>query len=426
MKLSSQEIAYLDVIRDTVNDFLQSKQMDPKRSSIAKAVERNLSRCTPGMTIHTEWVDTRDAYVAAIYPDIRELNDKSDKLMGILLDPKAKSADYLEAWCSIKNWYLNLDPRICTKGNPLCVDDGEQFVAIICHELGHVMTRDPMEFLVNFKEEKNRIDRMTMMALHKSPIVRKLVLPIFVATSSFVVVLQDPNRHGELEYMADSYVPEEYSGAMVSYMENHVLNTVDRTHLIKSESQYDNDQKTAIVFSHQALELMTKRRNVLRGRLRSASVAAPNAYMKEMVNFISKGIAGYDAATDVENPVEESRIVRYLNDQLATCEAMIPILEAHKVTERDLTLLSIDIDGIESTDDKLYCIQTIYDYIDDVTQETKKRLKGIKDEKYITSELSKDSRLIVLNKMRDQVINTKIKEPDQYGVFVKYPKGYEG
>lgn len=428
MKMSNTEISYLNVIRDTVNAYLNGPLKRPESTKIADTTSRCLSRCTPGMTIHVHWENTRDPYCAAIYPDIEELSSKSAGLYGVLCDRNGKVDDYLEVWCSIKNWYMMLDPRILEKGNPLCCDDGEQFVGIICHELGHVMSRDPIEFLTTFKESQARMDKITAMALHKSSIVRNLMLPIFVTTSNFQIIVNDPNRHGELEYAADAFVPEEYKGALVSYMENHVLKTTARSTMIKSKEEYKADQKKSVAFSHQALELMTKRRNVLKGRLRGAASVSPNTYMSKLIDFISNKIAGYEASVDKEDPIAESKILLQLDNQMAVVESalMVPTMESKIVTERDISLLMIDVDSIESTDDKLYCIQTIYDYMDYITAEQKKKFKGIKDESVLDKELKKDSRLDTLHKLRDRVINTRIEEKSGYGIFVRYPKGYEG
>ena len=47
-------------------------------------------------------------------------------------------------------FYIAVDFRLLTKGQSICVDDGNQFVAILCHELGHVTFENPKRLLENY------------------------------------------------------------------------------------------------------------------------------------------------------------------------------------------------------------------------------------------------------------------------------------
>jgi hypothetical protein len=87
-------------------------------------------------------------------------------------------------------------------------------------------------------------------------------------------------------------------------------------------------------------------------------------------------------------------------------------------------MLAIEVDKIENNDDKIYVLDLIYDKLDlvnaaldfidkgkpDKVSQSKQTLLGFKKE---------------LETMRAQVLNLQVKDK-QYGVFIKYPKGYEG
>ena len=83
-------------------------------------------------------------------------------------------------------------------------------------------------------------------------------------------------------------------------------------------------------------------------------------------------------------------------------------------------------DEVKKTEDKIYLIHTIYDFIEAIQKENEARLKKTKDAK-IKEFIKNDTRLTRLNKCREIVLNKDTTDVgDQYGVFVRYPKGYEG
>ena len=107
------------------------------------------------------------------------------------------------------------------------------------------------------------------------------------------------------------------------------------------------------------------------------------------------------------------------------------VLEAVKVTDRELTILEIEAENIETMDDKLWIIQTIYDYLEAISKQQVDRYKKMGNNRYtyadIDQMMANDNRVDRLNKLRAKVMQMKTQEmEDHYGVFVRYPKGYEG
>ena len=78
--LSNSEMAQLKVIEDEVNEYLQSKQTNPKLSTgINSALNRIIPRALmPSKKVTIIWNDNaRSPFIMSITPDISELYDKS-------------------------------------------------------------------------------------------------------------------------------------------------------------------------------------------------------------------------------------------------------------------------------------------------------------------------------------------------------------
>lgn len=432
MKMTSQEVGLLRIIADSVDDYLQNKSMvKPDHSSVVRTMEMVLPKLLPTYHFEVSWHYTKKPFIACIHPDIDELNKKSAELMNILNDPKKGNQDYVEKWCEIKHWVILLDPRVLTKGDPCCVDDGNQFVAILCHELGHIFTRDPIAFVANYRKMMNQMSTMEKMMMAKSPIIRKLILPMFVHTQQFLLIV-NKKTDDEMELAADAYVPNEFKGALISYITNHVLVRPDTHGLVINKAEYDNEQQMAINYSKSTVDLMKRRRDVLKKQI-NAQYHSPDsdAYMKNLLTYMGKAVGSYNPSTDDTNVLAEAYDIKDFERQYdrVVAEAMA-VLEAIKVTDRELTILEIEASNIQNNEDKLYVIQTIYDYIEAVSKQQadtyKKKKKSMTDAE-IKQVLAADNRLDRLQKLRSKVMAMDVDDDsDHYGLFIRYPKGYEG
>lgn len=434
MKMTRQEIGYLRIIADEVDNYLKNRTATrPERSNIAKTMDSVLPRMMPMYKFKTDWYYSKTPFIACIRPDIDELTKKSEGLINVLNDPKADNQDYIQKWCEIHNWEIQLDPRILTKGDPSCVDNGNQFVAILCHEIGHVMNRDPYAFIKNYRDVMMKSDKLERMIFSKNPVIRKCILPMFVCTQAFSVIVVNKDNE-QIEMAADAYVPPEFAPDLVAYIEGHLLPNPDTNRMVMAKTEYDGNQKTAVEYSRSTIDLMQKRRDVLKQYI-GAQHNSPDAdnYMKRLMVVIGKAVGHYDPNTDTTSILSELTDVEYFNRNMqAITEEYNAIMESTKVTDRELTILEIEASDIKTAEDKLYIIQTIYDYLEAVTKQQSDRYKKVnKGQKFTEAELkdivASDNRVARLNALRTKVMAIKPEETeDHYGLFIKYPKGYEG
>lgn len=435
MEMSKQEIGYLRIIADDVKNYLKNPTaIKPEKSSIGKTIVMILPKVTPGMKFKVIWHYSNEPFIMAIRPDINELESKAKDLVDILQDPKRSSQDYLNKWCEIKTWEIWIDPRVLTKNHPCCVDDGNQFVGILCHELGHAMNADPIAMVRSYRDSMVTMTRVERMMMSDNPIIRTLILPMFVATMTFRIVIRGNRDTEKLEMAADAYVPSQFRGDLVTYIENHIL-TVPETvsSVVITDNEYSDQQKIAVQYSKSTIELMERRRDVLKRQI-NAQYHSPDSdgYIKAMMKKLGSMIGSYDPNLNKSALLSENaQARRYMSNLNHTMESANMILESINVTDRDLTILEIEASDIKTTEDKLYIIQTIYDYLEAISKQQSDKIKKLQKNGSSKAEIDqiikRDTRVTKLTELRTRVMAMQVDEhPDHYGVFIRYPKGYEG
>lgn len=427
------EVSQLKIIENEVNSYLSSRQTNPEKcTGINSALNRVIPNALlPSKKVKIIWnSNAKEAFIMSITPDISELYEKSQELSTIMNNPKTSNAEFVRTWAEITTWYLEIDTRVLTKGNRLCVDDGSQFVALLCHEIGHVMNENPIRLLYNYKKHSLQFSTMEKLMLSKSKIIRAIILPMFIHTSQFMVVSSNINNAKACEAAADAYVPDEYKGALVSYLDNHILKDPSTSGLLMDVSDFDKEQEVAINLSKESIEMLKDRRELLNRQIQSQYNHPNNTTInRKLMRFIGKNLTGYDPESDkyinlsMHSIMENAFLREYDN---AVRESMT-ILEATKVTDRTIDILSIQADDIKTPEDKMYILHKCYDYMEVVAAENNKKSKTMKSGSKAETDLFKDTRMERLGSIRTKIMNTKVSDVgDKYGVFVKYPVGYEG
>jgi hypothetical protein len=95
------------------------------------------------------------------------------------------------------------------------------------------------------------------------------------------------------------------------------------------------------------------------------------------------------------------------------------------VSFKDIDLIRVEADAIESVDDKYYLVEKLHKYIDIVEA----ALEMLQDEKQAPKVKQKEKDLLRLQEYMQEtrrfLMEYKI-PPQGYGLFIKYPSGYEG
>lgn len=427
--LSTSEMTQLRVIEDEVNEYLRSKQNNPRNASgINGALKRIIPRALmPSKNVDIIWNDSaRSAFIMSITPNVNELYEKSEKINKLMNNPRTRNIDVIKEWADIDHWYIEIDTRVLTKGNRLCVDDGAQFVALLCHEIGHVMNENPMRLFYNYKSKALQFSTMERLMLSDSKIVRAIMLPMYTHTLQFMIVVKDRNDAKYCEMAADMYVPDMYKGALVSYMNDHILMDPVANKMVIDEDTFNKEQNVGINLSRDSIEMLKGRRDMLNQQIQNQYNSPDNGvFHKHLMKFIARKITGYDPEEDKYITGLKTTMENAYKREYAAMEsaAMHILTEAAKVTTRDLDILSIQAENIKTPEDKMYMIHKVYDYIEAIDAENVKKVK--KDG--TAPKAIKDTRLDRLNAIRTKILATSVTSADErYGLYVKYPAGYEG
>lgn len=425
MRLKSEKevLSHLAVIRDHIDEHLKDN------CSINSGLIANqlMDICSDNtkFVVRVVKVDPRKRpFIMCVYPDVDELSERAEGFMHILNN---KPGDFENAWQSIRNWVIEIDSRVITKGNPICVDNGSQFVAILCHEIDHILYNHPIHLVYNYRMGMARINYLQR-AMSDKNVMAKLFLPMFVSIEGLRIIVSKPIKQAD-EIRADLRVPNEYKPHMIEYTERHII--PNDFNLIQTNEEFDAEQSKAVTFSHECVRLMSQRKSILKMQLQAQYKLSPNGYFKDVCTKVLTSISGVNPATEKVDIVKDNRIQQKFDAALEGLEAQVEAaLESRNVDDRDIIILQADADSVSTTADKTYIINTVCDYLDILNKRRDKILSKTKEKdpkKLEALTRAEDQKIAQLNKILSDVMDKKVSYyGDHYGLFVKYPEGYEG
>ncbi|SHK24998.1 hypothetical protein SAMN05216582_10141 [Selenomonas ruminantium] len=95
------------------------------------------------------------------------------------------------------------------------------------------------------------------------------------------------------------------------------------------------------------------------------------------------------------------------------------------ITQKDLDLIRIEAEAIESTDDKYYLMEQLHKYIQAIEAQLKKSEKNNKTDNDRQTIEELQSLHDYAMEIRAYIMGRKIGRK-RYGLFVEYPEGYDG
>ena len=417
-----ENVSYLDDIRDRIDSDISRGHGVHILSSnyIAEKLSRAVGNGTEFVVNYIDMKDDKTSFIMACYPDLDELDTKLSDLIKSLGDD-AKPHEIYQVWNNIKKWNIEIDDRVLTTGTHITVDNGSEFVAVLCHEIGHVMNTFPGVLRHNY-----RVDKATAGLVHKAlmtkpgKIIASLCLPMFVCVNGLRIVVKSPSRQIN-EIRADMMVPDEYKPYLVSYAENHILKYPMANNSVKTNTEYDNEIKQGVEFSKGCVSLMSKRVAVLKHHISVFGKINSSPYVRKVGEYLDNNVTP-------DNIIKKNAVQEMFNRELSNAQSQANVvMETTNVSDRDLLLLQCDIDSIKTMDDKIYVLNTIFDYLEICEKQKQKAIKKYKNPLDIPDKVVNDPRIKTLQQMKTQVTELKIDDRDGvYSLYVKYPKGYEG
>ena len=108
------------------------------------------------------------------------------------------------------------------------------------------------------------------------------------------------------------------------------------------------------------------------------------------------------------------------------------MLESKKVDDRDIILLRVNAENMTTASDKQYVLNVACDYLEILNKSREKKIATVKDKSDIARmnalTKSEDEKIKTINGIIDEAIGKKVHtyNDNHYGLYVKYPDGYEG
>ena len=371
-------------------------------------------------------------FIMCTYPDVDCLDSYKDRLIDALNNSDKNATNFIEVWNNIPKWHIEIDSRLITKGSSICVDNGSQFVAILCHELGHIINTHPSHLYFNYRVNRARLSMYEKMLSNKVSIA-KLFLPMFVCVSGLRIVVNKPIAQIN-EMVADHDIPDEYKPHMIDYVERHILSNPDvRTDVIKTNEEFDNEQSAGVMFTSECIRLMSQRKSFLKAQLMAQYKLSPNGYFKDVCANVLKGISCVNPDTEKEDITKHYRLENKLSDDIKeSIKESTYVLESKKVDDRDIILLRVNAENMTTASDKQYVLNVACDYLEILNKSREKKIATVKDKSDIARmnalTKSEDEKIKTINGIIDEAIGKKVHtyNDNHYGLYVKYPDGYEG
>lgn len=423
----------LDAIETHVDECIRNN--DDLNCGIISTQLSNMTKDRTKFEVSVVDVDTsQKPFIMCVYPSVDDLNRLAVPLAKLI--NKNEPESFCDLWGSIESWCIEIDSRLVNSGDRLCVDTGRQFVAIIMHELGHIKHTHPLLLSMNYRFNKAKSDILYKLVMEK-PSVAKLFLPMMTCVSGLRIVVKKPGSYVK-EIQADASIPTEYKQDLVDYIDNHVMANPETAHgIVVTDEEFNNEQLQGVEFTNYTIRMMKARRAALKGVLASQHKLQSSPYYKKLTKVVAHGI-GKDVDKEITNLRELGRdhVIQEAFDRdyrEAMKEASVIMESLKNVDNRDLALLQSNIDSMTTVDDKNYILNTIFDFLEVLELKKEEALKKAKPRgSRAEEELAKiakpyDMKIDILNDMLKEVSARKVTYyGDHYGVFVKYPEGYEG
>jgi len=427
MKTKSDNLIFIEKC------FGSIKNKDDVNGNLAK-IERTLSR-EFDLNFNLSIVNnaTNSFFGMNIFPSVSTM----DILVESIIEKKSSTEEIVKLWQNNDVWYIEIDSILLydTKLNA----NPSEIVAVLLHEIGHIVYDNTIP------RRLNKILRFKLMKLNyqmKALVANKKIRKLFnlailesCTTKSFAFTNTNTERHADKFVIKYGYGNEldEFIGKLIQSQGNSLINREDK----------EVEKEIEIIVNWTVLNIkeLEFRKKVLRNSLKVEMLKTPSDLTKRVVQDIHASFFGESTDKYRELLSEQySRVPQDVYSQMKyeqilmndvnkiLKEASVGLFDklgkVKKVSQSDIDILEVDIGNIQNTDDKIYLLDRLYVLLDQINtaldliemgksnrvSQSKSTLMNMKDQ---------------LLKLREQIMAMKIIDKE-YGVFIRYPKGYQG
>ena len=352
-----------------------------------------------------------------IYPQINYI----EAMVANILESKSRMDTIVQLWNTNKKWTLEIDSILLYDTN-LNANPAE-IVAVLLHEIGHVIYSNtvPQRVYRIMKYEIMNLSISMRKLIQWKRVQRLFDLAFIEACSSknFRFI----NLH--TERVADKFVVKMGYGETLDNFIGKLIAAQGNSLVNRTEEDMDHDVRSIVNWGIDNITELEFRKKKLRSSLHAELLRNPSQYVKDAITRIRNTFFGPEEDT-YKSVVSEQYLVNHATKIVQ--EGLLDIFDKYgkvkKITQNDIDILTVEAGRIENEDDKIYVLDLIYDKLEIINTSLQLIAENKKD-KVPTPKETLLSFKNQLEKLRKEVLSLTIKEKT-YGVFIKYPKGYEG
>lgn len=368
---------------------------------------------------------TNKFFGMSIYPD----EETCQKLIDCLVLDKPHRQKVLDIWAENSNWMVEID-SILLKDKNLNANPGEM-VAILLHEIGHTIYANsvPNRLFKVVKFEMTNVKLMTR-NLFKHKKFRTLFFPTIVSACGYKMYKYLGDRE---EMEADKFVVKMGYGEHLNNFLNKLIASQGNDLIQRGEQDAEQEVKIMTLWSIENINELKSRKNKLKNQLSAQILATPSQYVKNMLFTINKIFFKGDTTNKnkLDDIMLETCLVREIDythkkaqEEVVKEFTILPLNKVKKIDLSEIDYIAVQIEKLDNYDDKVYLLDLIHYHLEWIAMGLDYIEQG-KANKVANTKMELLQYKKQLEQMRQQIVKTKIPEK-QYGLFVKYPKGYEG
>lgn len=346
-------------------------------------------------------------YGMGVYP-----STQSTKELAMAMSVENSTKEFTKKLINMKMHYtIEIDPKLLY--DKILNFNPDEVVAILLHEIGHVVADTDFynDLMVSYNTAIYNATKDKSTLLGKSLSEEDIQLAmLYIISAINSTNINNRSDYGKVllgEQIADKFVVNQgYGEALVKAMDKTTKFYLNKFKKISTERKIKND---ADAIAHMAKMFSSRRKYVLSlidDEIKTTPIKSIKTALKGIKDRL-KNIIIHENTNMLELNEAAGFISKFMSSPT-------------KITQLDIDELTIEKEMMEDWDDKSILVYKIHKRITQL--ESAKKSDKIKDDKYYIKII--EGYITQLNKLLNEVM--KFKEVKKsYGVFIKYPKGYE-
>lgn len=348
-----------------------------------------------------------------------------------------------DRWADCRTWRVELDANMIY-GCSSTTYSPTDIAAAMVYEIVRIVYTDTVPRIVfeRFRSTANDVNKVVRALFSNDKIQRLIDLAVAECCESkmFSKILDEANNTCTCmcDVLTDMGYLDDYNRLVDKFItDGKTTNLVYRTHVDVSK-----DIRIIFIWVVNMIKELEFNKKRLREDIESEKLRASSDIVRSILEDIYSEF--FEGITEPyrmllseqwnTKPVDVYAGIMAFENIVKSCarittEAMNSVFDKNgklkKISQLDIDIIAVDVERIETHDDKIYVLDKIYDKLQICEAGLDHIQSGDANKVVKQSEQTLLSMKKQLEDLRRATLATRIIEKE-YGVFIKYPKGYEG